>query len=134
MIYPGGARIIFELRSASLGDKYSNNREFRNLVKLVEEELKSGRMVGIKLFLFTDNYTSEWCFYKGTYTDPKLFDMMVSLKKLILRGGHKIHIIWVAGTLQIESGMDGLSQGGLTKGFIKEIFLRKFAVLSETAL
>jgi hypothetical protein len=41
----------------------SNYKELRNLVDTVLEEAMAGRMQDCKIFLFTDNSTTEGCFY-----------------------------------------------------------------------
>ena len=35
--------------------KSSNNRELRNLMEVVDEEVEDGRMEGVELFFLTDN-------------------------------------------------------------------------------
>ena len=35
--------------------KSSNNRELRNMMEVVEEEVESGRMEGVELLFITDN-------------------------------------------------------------------------------
>ena len=79
------------------------------MIELVGEEVNVSRMVEVELFLFTDDSTSEWCIYKVTSTNPDLFYLMVRLKKLILQGVIKIHIIWVDGTQHIAAGLDAFS-------------------------
>lgn len=128
-----GAWIRFGVWGADMDDKSSNNREFKNLVELIEEEASAGRLNGAEALLFTDNMVSEQCYYKGTSSDPELFDYILRLRILELEISLRLHIIWSAGTRQIKVGMDGLSRGNTTEGIMRGLALDNFIVLANTA-
>ncbi|KAL7577355.1 hypothetical protein ACA910_002089 [Epithemia clementina (nom. ined.)] len=77
----------------------SNFREFYNLVSRIEVLSKEGRIEpGTECFIFTDNSTTEAAFYKGTSKSKLLFDLVLRLRKLEMRGELFIHVVWIAGT------------------------------------
>jgi len=72
------------------------------------------RMKGFELLLCTEKSTSECCYYTGTYSDLKIFALILRMLYSELRGFFKLHLIWVAGTRQIATGIDDFSRGDLT--------------------
>ena len=97
-------------------DESSNWREFENAVEACELEAREGRLDGTELFLFTDNSTVEAALYKGNSSSPKLFELVVRLRKLELAHGARIRVAHVAGTRMIAQGTDGVSRGQLKEG------------------
>ncbi|KAL7567716.1 hypothetical protein ACA910_012051 [Epithemia clementina (nom. ined.)] len=73
---------------------------------------------GSELFVFTDNSTAESAFHRGTSKSKLLFNLVLQLRKLEMRGDLFIHVIWVAGTRMIEQGTDGLSRRDLMNGVL----------------
>ena len=53
--------------------KSSNNRELRNLVEVVEEEVEDGRMEGVEVFFLTDKSVGEAVYYRGNSSDKEMF-------------------------------------------------------------
>ncbi|KAL7560094.1 hypothetical protein ACA910_005352 [Epithemia clementina (nom. ined.)] len=118
------------LRTRSYGGRSSNFRELYNLVArleslVAEEVVKSGT----EIFVFTNNSTTESAFYHGTSKSKLLFDLVLRLKKLELKGKLFLHLIWVAGTCMIEQGTDGLSRGDLLTGVLAGGNMLEFAPL-----
>ena len=113
--------------------KSSNNRELRNLVEVVEEEVKAGRMEGVELFFMTKNSVAEAVYYRGNSIDKDIFEFMIRLVYLELRGCFILQIIWVAGTRQIEVGIYGFSRSCLTDGIASSGSILEFLPLDETA-
>ena len=70
----------------------------------------------MELFFLTDNYVAEAVYYWGNSRYKEIFELMLRLVYLYLRGCFKLHIIWVAGKSQIASGIYGFSSGCLTDG------------------
>ena len=97
-------------------EESSNYRELKNLVDGLEQQVKSGRIVGAEVFLFTDNSTAESVYYRGNSSSRKLFELMLRLRKLEMDATLILHVIHVAGTRMIEEGGDGGSRGDLTQG------------------
>jgi hypothetical protein len=58
----------------------------------------------------------ERAYFKGSSKSKGLFDLILRLQKLEMRGDLIIHLIWVAGMRMIEKGMDGISWGDLNNG------------------
>jgi hypothetical protein len=97
-------------------EESSNYREFKNLVDGLEQQVKTGRICGAEVFLFTDNSTAEAVYYKGNSSSKKLFDLILRLRKLEMDASLILHVIHVAGTRMIAEGGDGGSRGDLTQG------------------
>jgi len=124
-----GIRIRFGVWGADENKQSSNYRELRNLVEALEDLWEKGELTGVEIFIFTDNSTAEATFYKGTSSNPLLFELVLRLKKLEMEAGAKIHLIHCAGTRQIVQGADGLSRGDLTEGVMSGIGMLAFVPL-----
>jgi hypothetical protein len=119
--------------SKSMREESSNYREFRNLVEMIEKLVKGGSLAGHELFLFTDNSTAESAFFRGTSSSEKLFDLMLRLRKIEMEGNLFIHLVHVAGTRMIWSGVDGLSRGDHNAGVMAGEAMLSFVPLSQNA-
>ena len=114
-------------------DESSNYREFRNIVKTIENQVSDGSLSGHELFMFTDNSTAEAAFFKGTSTSEKLFELVLRLQKIEMEGDLFIHLVHVAGTRMIWSGIDGLSRGDHNAGVMAGEAVLSFVPLSQNA-
>jgi hypothetical protein len=92
----------------------SNYRELKNLVNDMVRAAQEGRLEGCKVFLYTDNHTSEVAYCKGTANIRALFELIIVLYKLQIDIDSILHVIWIAGTRMIQQGTDGLSRGERT--------------------
>ena len=110
----------------------SNYRELRNLSetleKLAEEELN-----GKEIFLFTDNSTAEWVYYRGSSSSKKLHKLMGAMRYLELKEGCKIHVIHVSGERMKSQGADGFSRGDMLEGVMQQGNILTFVPLHLTA-
>jgi hypothetical protein len=98
-------------------EQSSNWREFYNQVLGVERGLEKGTITkGTELFMFTDNFVTERAYFSGTSKSKTLFELILKLQQLEMKGELFIHLIWVAGTRMIEQGTDGVSRGDLVNG------------------
>jgi hypothetical protein len=68
------------------------------------------------VFFFTDNSTVEACLYKGNSSSPKLFKLMVRMRKLETAHNAKIVVSHVSGKRMIKEGADGFSRGNTREG------------------
>ena len=59
--------------------------------------MDAGRMERVDIFLLTDNYVAETVYYQVKFTDKDIFELMIQLVYLELRGCFIFHIMWVAG-------------------------------------
>ena len=50
-------------------------------------------------------------FYKGASKITLLFELVLSIHKVQIKGERILHIVPIAGITMIESGIDGLSRG-----------------------
>ncbi len=114
-------------------DESSNHRELRNLVESLELMEKQGSLDGTEAFIFTDNSTAEACFYKGSSSSVRLYELIVRLRELEMRAKCKVHLIHVAGTRMIEQGSDGLSRGNFTEGSMRGKSIYDFIPIAKTA-
>jgi hypothetical protein len=58
----------------------SNWRKLANLVGFLKYLVKSGEYNGFELFIFSENFTVEGSFWKGTLTSPRLHDLVLELR------------------------------------------------------
>jgi hypothetical protein len=94
----------------------SNWKEFQNQVEALEEEALGGHLANAMVFFFTDNSTVEACLYKGNSSSPKLFKLMVRMRKLEMTHNVNVIISHVSGKRMIKEGADGVSRGYLREG------------------
>jgi hypothetical protein len=81
--------------------------------------------------MFTDNGVTEHAYFRGTSKSKQLFDLVLKLHKLEMKGDLHIHLIWVAGTQMIAQGMDGVSRGDLCNGVMSGVSMLNFVPLNE---
>ena len=128
-----GLRFRVGIWTAEEEKESSNWKEFRNLVDTTEEEAKAGQLQDCEFFLFTDNSTSESCFYRGNSSSPLLHKEVVRLRRLEMDYGLTIWLIHVAGTRMIAQGTDGCSRGFLMEGVMAGTNMLMFVDLANTA-
>ena len=90
-------------------------------------------MEGTETFFLTNNSVEEDVYYRVNSGNKEIFVLMLRLVYLELRGCFRLHIIWVAGTRQIATGIDGFSRGCLTDGISWSGSILDFLMLNETA-
>ena len=73
--------------------------------------MAGGELKGVELFVFTDNLVSESLFYKVTLKKPLMFELVLRLHQVYMRGELILHVIHITCTQMIEAGIDGLSRG-----------------------
>jgi len=96
----------------------SNYRELYNLVLGIQELAHQGKLAGTEIFLFTDNSTAEGAFFRGTSSNRRLFELILTLRKLEHEHGFVLHVIHISGLRMIASGIDGLSRGDTADGIM----------------
>jgi hypothetical protein len=110
----------------------SNWKEFNNQVLGIERGLENGTIPkGSELFLFTDNFVTERAYFHGTSKSRGLFELILRLHALEMKGELFIHLIWVAGTRMIEQGTDGISRGDLVSGVMSGRSMLDFIPISQ---
>lgn len=67
------------------------------LVQSVDDLLSDSSSPNAKLLLFTDNLVAEGAFFRGTSSNPKLFDLVLWLRSLEMHRSLHIHVVHVAG-------------------------------------
>jgi hypothetical protein len=112
----------------------SNFRELSNLINAIKDASRHGFLEDMELFVFTDNWTAESAFFKGTSSSRKLFDLVLDLRKLQMHSGLMIHMIHIAGQRMISQGTDGLSRGTTTEGVMIGTPFLSFVPLHLSAL
>jgi hypothetical protein len=147
-----GIRYRYGLWGRDVSHQSSNYREIRNLVDLVDLELRDnfvalsqlvtsvealvldGTAPSTELFLFTDNSVAEGAFFRGTSSNPKLFDLILRLRQLEIHRSLRLHVVHVAGQRMIAQGTDGLSRGNLDMGVMEGTPMLSFVPLHLGAL
>ena len=111
----------------------SNYRELGNLVDTMEKYHQEGKLKGAEIFLLKNNLVLDNVFYKGTSSSRTLFELILRLRKVKLEGNMRLHIIYLAGTKMVVSGVDALSRDETSKGVMegKNIFYISFLSISQ---
>jgi hypothetical protein len=117
-----------------VSEESSNYRELLNLVVRLEELVEDGTLKGAEVFLFTDNSTAEAVYYKGNSSSKTLFELMLRLRELEMKGDLKLHVIHVAGTRMQEEGADGASRGDQSSGVMSGTHILQYIPLHLSAL
>lgn len=128
-----GVRYRVGVWEADSQQESSNYRELRNLVEVTETEALAGRLSNCEFFLFTNNSTSESCFYRGSSSSKLLHDLVLRLRLLEMRYGMTIHVIHVSGRRMIAQGTDGCSRGSLLGGVMAGANMLDFIDLGRPA-
>ena len=115
-------------------EESSNWREFSNTVKGIKEEAAKGTLRHALLFLCTDNSTVESAVSKGNTPSPKLFKLVMELKKCQMEHGFMVHVIHVSGARMIRQGTDGVSRGELGQALKLDKPIREFIPINISAL
>ena len=92
--------------SAKEEDKSSNYKELCNLVGMVTDKARAGRLQDCKFFLFTS-------FHRGNSKSRRLNSLVFDLHSLELESGLTIHVIHISRKRMITQGTDGCSRGSL---------------------
>jgi hypothetical protein len=120
--------------SQSNSEESSNYRELSNLINAIKDALGKGLLDKRELFVFTDNFTAESAFFKGSSSSRKLFELVLDLRNMEMHSGLMVHMIHVAGLRMISQGTDGLSRGISTEGVMTGKSLLSFVPLHLSAL
>jgi hypothetical protein len=114
--------------------KSSNYRELYNLVARLEELVAEGKLDGCKVFIFTDNTTAKAAFYKGDSSSKHLYELVLCLRELEMKGNLWLHVIHVAGTWMQAEGADGTSQGNHATGVMSGDSVLDYVPLHKGAI
>ncbi len=112
----------------------SNYRELSNLINAITDAHDKDLLLDTELFIFTDNFTAESAFFKGTSSSRKLFELILSLHKLQMRSGMDVHMIHICGKRMIAQGTDGLSRGVMNSSSLECSSFLDFVPLHKSAL
>jgi len=112
----------------------SNYRELENLVNTLEKGVEVGSLLDSKIWIFTDNITSEAVFWKGHSPSRLLNDLALILRRLEMTGRIRIQMIHIPGTRMIAQGTDGLSCGDFTEGVMAGQHMLEHVPVHLTAL
>jgi hypothetical protein len=118
----------------TVSEESSNYRGLLNLMGRLEELVENGMLQGSEVFIFTDNSTAEAVFYKGNSSSRMLFELMLRLRKLEMKGDLKLHVIHVAGTQMEAEGADGSSRGNQSSGVMNGTHVLHYVPLHQSAL
>jgi hypothetical protein len=130
----GGVRFQIGLWSPEEEEESSNYKELKNLVDTVLKEAASGRLKDCKLFIFTDNSTTESCSYQGNSKSLHLHRLVLELRVAEMTYGMTIHDVHVSGCRMIAQGTDGCSRGSMMEGVMSGLDMLSFVDLGRMAL
>jgi hypothetical protein len=108
--------------------------QLQAMVTSVASEATAGHLSSCEFYLFTDNAVAEAAFYKGTSSNPLLFDLVLRLKQLELTHSFSLQVIHVSGKRMQVQGTDGLSRGDLFTGVMRGQPLTHFIPLHQSAV
>jgi hypothetical protein len=117
-----------------VAEKSSNYRELCNLVERLEELVADRTLEGCEVFIFTDNTTAEAAFFKGNSSSQHLYELVLRLRELKMRGNLKLHMIHVAGTRMQAEGADGTARGDHLTGVMSGDSVLDYVPLHKGAL
>ena len=72
----------------------------------------------MELLFLTEKSVAEAVYYWGNSIYKDVFELIIWLVYLEIRGSFRLHIICVARTRKIAAGIDGFSRGCLKDGII----------------
>jgi hypothetical protein len=104
------------------------------LVNFIERAVLAHDLDATELFLFTDNQTAESAFWKGHSSSPKLFDLVLRLRKLEMTHRIILHVIHVSEKRMIAQGTDGLSRTDHSTGVMMGRDITNWVPLNRDAL
>jgi hypothetical protein len=107
----------------------SNWRELSNLVLYLCDLAKTEALGGYEIYMFTDNSTAEAAFWKSTSVSPRLFKLVLQLKRLELEHDLILHVIHISGKRMIAQGTDGLSCADHSQGVMQGKPIQEFIPL-----
>ena len=119
--------------ASNISEQSSNYRELRNLVDTIEKLYRDGHLKDCELFLFTDNLVADYAYHKGTSTSKLLFDLVLRLRKLQMKGDFILHLFHISGERMKACGIDALSRSCPTEGVMQGENMLSFLPLSKTA-
>ena len=73
----------------------------RNLVEVVEEKVEARSMEGVDIFFLNRNSVVEAMYYQGNSSNKDIFELMIRLVYLELRGCFILQNIWLSGKRKI---------------------------------
>lgn len=131
----GNARYRYGQWASEISETTSSNwHELGNLVITLERWEEEGLLNGVELFLFTDNATAEAAFWKGTSKSKALFELVLRIKTLEMKGAFEVHVIHVSGRRMIKQGTDGISRGDHAEGVMKGDNMKDFVPIHLNAI
>jgi hypothetical protein len=104
------------------------------LVTSIENLISDGTLVGAEVYVFTDNFTAEAAFYKGSTSSKTLFDLVLRLRTVKMLGLIQLQVTHVAGSRMISQGTDGLSRGCFPEGIMTSTSMLSYIPLHMSAL
>jgi hypothetical protein len=117
-----------------ISEESLNYRELLNVVEGLEIQVREGELRDCEVFLFTDNSAAEAVYFKGNLTSRKLFELVLRLRRLEMRGGLVLHAVHVADTCIIDQGADRGSRGDLNQGSMAGVPVIEFMPLHLSTL
>ena len=90
--------------------------------------------MGSELFIFTNNSAAEGAFYKVNSPSRLLFELVLRLQRIEMKGEVRLWFIHVAATRMIEQGTPGLSRGNLTEGVMGGRDMLSIVTLHQDAM
>ena len=72
----------------------------------------------MELFVLTDNMLFESVFYRGKSKIPLLFELILRLHQVQMRGYFTLNVVHIAVTRTIEAKINGISRGNNLGGMM----------------
>ena len=104
------------------------------MVNGIREESEKGNLHHAVLFLCTDNSTVEGAVTKGNTPSPRLFELIMELKRCQMLHEFMVHVIHVSGTRMISQGTDGVSRGDIKQVMTIDKPIRQLVPINISAM
>ena len=96
-------RLLLEAREFTppyQGRSY-NFIEEGNLTEQIERSVEQGDLENVELFIFVGNLVFDRVFYKGTSKSLLLFELVIRLNQVQIKGGLIVHSVHITGTRMV---------------------------------
>ena len=93
--------------------------------------MNSGELQDVKFFVFTYNMVFESVYCKGAPRTPLLFEIVLRLHQVQMRGDLIFYVVHIVGTRMIEVGINELSRENNLGGMMRGVNSLKYVSLDE---
>ena len=94
-----------------------------NLTTRIDKSMASGELQDVEMFVFTNNLVFKIFNYKEMLKSSLLFEIVSCMHQFQMKGDLILHVVNIAGTRMIESGIYVISRGNSLVGMMRGLYL-----------